>query len=300
MEVYHSDRFLYQLPSGHRFPIEKYGLVRDQLIHEGLLQNEAFIEPDLCPASIICRAHDPAYWARLERFQLQEKEERRIGIPIHQASLKRAISSAYGTLSAARTALEEGLAFNLGGGTHHAFRDHGEAFSMLNDLAITSYQLLGEGAVRKILIVDLDVHQGNGTASMMAKEERVFTFSMHGQQNYPFRKPHSDRDVGLPNNTGDETYLEKLEEELMALFSKHTPDLVLYQAGVDVLDTDRLGTLALSKEGCKERDRSLFRVCAERNIAVAVTMGGGYSQRVADVVDAHTATFREGFAAFGG
>lgn len=299
MEVYHSDRFLYQLPKGHRFPIEKYGLVRDQLLHEGILRKEAFIEPELCPASIICQAHAPTYWQRLERFQLSEKEERRIGIPLHEASLKRAISSAYGTLSAARTALRDGLAFNLGGGTHHAFRDYGEAYSIVNDLAISSYQLLQEGAVQQILILDLDVHQGNGTASMMAGEERVFTFSMHGARNYPFRKPPSDRDIGLPVNMGDEGYLEKLEEEIRALFRKLNPDLVLYQAGVDVLGTDRLGTLALNKEGCRERDRMLFRSCSQQGVPVAVTMGGGYSERVADVVDAHTGTFREGIAAFG-
>ncbi len=299
MKVYHSDRYLYRLPSGHRFPIEKYGLVRDQLIHEGLLQEKDLIEPELCPASIICRAHDPKYWERLKSFQLDEREERRIGIPVHQASLNRAISSAFGTLSAARAALSEGVAFNLGGGTHHAFHSYGEAYSMVNDLAIASCQLLHEGVFQRILIVDLDVHQGNGTASMMAEEDRVFTFSMHGARNYPFRKTDSDRDLGLPDNTGDEDYLTRLEEELGALFHALSPDLVLYQAGVDVLATDRLGTLEMSKEGCRERDQTLFRTCAQRGVPVAVTMGGGYSERVADVVDAHTGTFREGIAAFG-
>jgi acetoin utilization deacetylase AcuC-like enzyme len=263
-----------------------------------LVGQEQLIEPDPCPEPHILRVHDPSYWEKLKNFKLSDRERRRLGIPLHSNSLNRARSSAFGTLSAARSALRDGIAFNLGGGTHHAFFAHGEAYSMVNDLAIAAHGLLDEGSVKRVLVLDLDVHQGNGTASLMEREDRVYTFSMHGADNYPFRKARSDRDLAFPSGTGDEAYLRVLERELHDLFRRISPDIILYQAGVDVLAGDRLGTLALSKDACRERDRMVFEASFREAVPIAVTMGGGYSERVAELVDAHTATFRTGILAW--
>lgn len=298
MKVHYSDRYLYSLPAGHRFPIEKYGLIRQQLLLEGVVDEQDLLEPVPCDEGVILRAHHPSYWERVKGFELNDQERRKLGIPLHRTSLLRAMSSVNATLSAARDAMEDGLAFNLGGGTHHAFKDRGEAFSILNDLAITCSVLLNEGCIDRVLLIDLDVHQGNGTASMLKEEDRAFTFSMHGAGNYPFRKVRSDRDLEFPDGTGDLPYLEVLEQELEMLLSHSAPDLILYQAGVDVMEGDQLGRLAMSKEGCRERDAMVFQKAAEKGVPVAVTMGGGYHERTAEIVDAHAASFREGKKAF--
>jgi acetoin utilization deacetylase AcuC-like enzyme len=199
---------------------------------------------------------------------------------------------ANGTVQAALYALESGAAMNIAGGTHHAFTDRGEGFCLLNDIAIAANYLLEKNLVQKILVVDLDVHQGNGTAEIFRNEPRVFTFSMHGEKNYPLHKEQSDLDIPLPDGTGDKTYLRQLGKTLPALIDTHEPGFIFFQSGVDVLASDKLGRLAMTVAGCRERDRLVFEQCRQHKIPVVASMGGGYSQRVADIVEAHANTYR--------
>ncbi len=294
-----SDKYLYRLPENHRFPIHKYELVKEQLEYEGLTTAENFFDPGLCEASIITLTHDRHYYEKVIRLELNPQEIKRIGLPIVPISVERARNSVAGTVQAAIFALESGIGLNTGGGTHHAFRERGEGFCVFNDIAVAANYLLDIGKVRKVLIVDLDVHQGNGTAQIFAENDRVFTFSMHGQQNYPLKKEKSDMDIGLPTGMEDEAYLKVLADTLPQLINHHRPDLVFYQAGVDVLATDKLGKLNLTKEGCKNRDEIVLTHCYQHQIPVVVTMGGGYSARIADIVEAHCNTFRMAMGIFG-
>ncbi|MGB0176035.1 MAG: histone deacetylase, partial [Owenweeksia sp.] len=214
------------------------------------------------------------------------------GFPLSPELVEREITICRGTIDNCRYAKQNGVSLNIAGGTHHAYKDHGEGFCLLNDIAIASHWLLDNGEASQILVVDLDVHQGNGTAKLMENEARVFTFSMHGAHNYPLHKEKSDLDIELPDGTTDKFYLEKLENTLPRLLDEVQPDFIFFQSGVDVLKTDKLGRLALSQEGCKSRDRLVFEWCKRNNIPVAVNMGGGYSERLADIVDAHANTFR--------
>ncbi len=290
-----SDHYTLDLPAGHRFPIAKYALIRQQLLWQGVAQSTDFYEPGLCAEEDILRVHTPAYWQRVRDGQLSAAEVRRLGLPQSPQLLRRSLSSCAGTLQSALRARREGIALNLAGGTHHAFADRGEGFCVLNDQAIAARHLLARGLARQILIVDLDVHQGDGTAAIFRGESRVFTFSMHAQANYPLRKEESDLDVGLALGTGDAEYLATLTAQLYPLLDKVQPDFVFYQAGVDVLATDKLGKLALSAAGCRRRDELVLGLCQARQLPVAVTMGGGYSERLADIVDAHCNTFRVAF-----
>lgn len=294
-----SDKYLYRLPENHRFPIHKYELVKEQLLYEGVAAPEQFFDPGLCEEEIITLTHDRQYYQRVVNLELHPQEIKKIGLPINPVSVKRAQNSVAGTVQAAILALEKGIGMNTGGGTHHAFYERGEGFCVFNDMAIAANYLLDIGKVGKVLIVDLDVHQGNGTARIFAREERVFTFSMHGQHNYPLKKEKSDLDIDLPTGANDNTYLEILADILPKLIDHHHPDLVFYQAGVDVLATDKLGKLALTKEGCKNRDEIVLTHCYQHQIPVVVTMGGGYSARVADIVEAHCNTFRVAVEIFG-
>jgi acetoin utilization deacetylase AcuC-like enzyme len=300
LKVYFSDRYVPELPPGHRFPIAKYQLVREQLLYEGTLQEDELEEAKPVSEAAILRVHDPSYWQAMQQLTLGPRQVRRMGFPQSKKLVDRSRRSVQGTLSAARHALQHGLGINLAGGTHHAFASHGEGFCLLNDLVITARQLLHEKQVRRILVVDLDVHQGNGSASLLADEEKVFTFSMHGKDNYPLRKERSDLDLALPSGTGDEAYLSHLREVLPQLINQHQPDLILYQSGVDVLESDALGKLSLSRYGCKTRDRIVFEHCAQHQIPVAVCMGGGYSRRLRDTVEAHANTFRVAKEVLGG
>jgi len=280
------------LPENHRFPMLKYELIPAQLLHEGLVKTGDIFSPGLLSDNIIVRTHDKDYWQQLRDLTLPPKEQRRIGFPLSAQLVEREIRIAKGTIDGCLSALNSRIAFNVAGGTHHAGTNRGEGFCMLNDQAIAANYLLNSNLSNSILIVDLDVHQGNGTAQIFENEPRVFTFSMHGDKNFPFRKERSDLDIPLADGVGDEEYLDILYKTLPKLISQHKPDFVFYLAGVDVLSTDKLGKLSLSKEACKERDRFVFEQCINNNLPVQVSMGGGYSPQIKDIVDAHCNTFK--------
>ena len=290
-----SDHYTLNLPDGHRFPIAKYALIRQQLLWQGIAAPEDFYEPGLCAEKDILRVHTAGYWQKVRDMQLSPAEVRRLGLPQSPQLVRRSLSSSAGTLQSALRALQDGIGLNLAGGTHHAFADRGEGFCVLNDQAIAAAHLLAHGLARQILIVDLDVHQGDGTAAIFRDEPRVFTFSMHAGANYPLRKEQSDLDIPLELGIDDETYLHLLSTTLLPLLDQVRPDFIFYQAGVDVLATDKLGKLALTLAGCQRRDEIVLSLCRERRIPVAVSMGGGYSERLADIVDAHCNTFRVAF-----
>jgi acetoin utilization deacetylase AcuC-like enzyme len=228
----------------------------------------------------------------MNEVRLSPREVRDIGFPINEKFVRRGRHISQGTLECAQWALREGCAMNVAGGTHHAFADRGEGFCCFNDQAVAANWLLREGLAQKILIVDLDVHQGNGTAKIFEKEDRVFTFSMHGERNYPLRKEKSDLDIGLPDGTDDAHYLRTLREALPRIADEFEPDFVFYQSGVDILESDKLGRLNVSREGCRERDRFVFQFCKNNRLPVVASMGGGYSPRISDIVEAHANTFR--------
>ncbi|GAB4411916.1 MAG: histone deacetylase [Bacteroidia bacterium] len=299
VQVYHSDRFVPPLPEGHRFPMDKYHLVREQLLYEGTLRPDQLVEASPVCEDDILAVHTPGYWAAVSGLALDARAQRRIGFPLSPQLVERSRRSCQGTVAAACHALAHGIGLNLAGGTHHAYADHGEGFCLLNDMAIAAHKLLATGAVRQVLIVDLDVHQGNGTARIFAGDDRVFTFSMHGAGNYPLRKERSDLDLALPDGTGDAVYLQLLRTHLPRLIAQVRPDLIFYQAGVDVLVGDRLGKLALSREGCRARDCEVLETCHRHQIPVVVAMGGGYSARLSDTVEAHAHTFRTAVALYG-
>jgi len=291
-----SDRYTLTLPAGHRFPIAKYALIKEQLLWQGIAGLADFYDPGLCAEEDILRVHTAEYWHKVRDGQLSAAEVRRLGLPQSPQLVLRSLSSSAGTLQSARHALRDGVGLNLAGGTHHAFADRGEGFCVLNDQAIAAAHLLAHGLARRILIVDLDVHQGDGTASIFRHEPRVFTFSMHAGANYPLRKEKSDLDMELALGTDDATYMRILGDTLPALLAQVQPDFVFYQAGVDVLATDKLGKLALSQAGCQRRDEYVLGLCRQHGLPVAVSMGGGYSERLADIVDAHCNTFRVAFS----
>ncbi|GAA3963168.1 histone deacetylase [Hymenobacter antarcticus] len=290
-----SDHYTLDLPAGHRFPIAKYALIREQLLWQGIAAPEDFYEPGLCAEEDLLRVHTAEYWHRVRDLQLTPREVRNLGLPQSPQLVRRSLSSSAGTLQSAVRALRDGIGLNLAGGTHHAFADRGEGFCVLNDQAIAAAHLLARGLARQILIVDLDVHQGDGTAAIFRNEPRVFTFSMHAGANYPLRKEQSDLDIALALGTGDAEYLAQLRATLEPLVERVKPDFIFYQAGVDVLATDKLGKLALTPAGCRQRDELVLGLCHARGLPVAVSMGGGYSERLADIVDAHCNTFRVAF-----
>ena len=290
-----SDHYTLTLPEGHRFPIAKYGLIKEQLLWQGIATPEDFYEPGLCAEEDVLRVHTADYWHRVRDLRLSPAEVRRLGLPQSPQLVRRSLSSSAGTLQSARRALADGIGLNLAGGTHHAFADRGEGFCVLNDQAIAAAHLLAHGLARQVLIVDLDVHQGDGTARIFRDEPRVFTFSMHAGANYPLRKEQSDLDVALDLGTGDAAYLRILADTLPPLLDRVQPDFIFYLAGVDVLATDKLGKLALTPTGCRQRDEFVLGQCRARRLPVAVSMGGGYSERLADIVDAHCNTFRAAF-----
>ncbi|MCB0634251.1 MAG: histone deacetylase [Saprospiraceae bacterium] len=292
LKIAFSPIYKYQLPEGHRFPMIKYELVPEQLLYEGTVTEENFFHPEPLTEEQILLTHTPGYWQKLQDQTLTVKEIRAIGFPMRPELVWRGRHIAQGTIDCARNARVHGVSLNIAGGTHHAFADRGEGFCVFNDMAIASNYLLSTGEFRKILIVDLDVHQGNGTASIFKNEPRVFTFSMHGEKNYPIRKERSDLDIPLPDKTGDDLYLSTLREILPRLLDEVQPDLVFYLSGVDVLESDRLGRLSLSLQGCKERDRFVFQICKQNGLPVAVSMGGGYSPKIAAIVEAHANTYR--------
>ncbi len=285
--------YAHPLPEGHRFPMIKYELIPQQLIHEGVFTEENFISPKPIAEEVILLSHDKSYWEQLRDLTLSPKDQRRIGFPLSAQLVEREVRIAQGTIDGALAAQKYGVAFNVAGGTHHAGSNWGEGFCMLNDQAIAANYLLANKLAERILIIDLDVHQGNGTAEIFYNEPRVFTFSMHGEKNFPFRKEQSDLDIGLADGIGDEEFLNILGDTLPRLLA-HQPEFVFYLAGVDVLASDALGKLALSKAACRERDRMVFQFCKDHDLPVQVSMGGGYSPTIKDIVDAHCNTFKLG------
>ena len=284
--------YILPLPENHRFPMEKYELLHRQLIHEGTCEPEDFFSPTKIDNDSVMAIHQKVYVERLKGLKLNKAEIRKIGFPISKQLIDREFIIAGGTLSGSLKALEYGIAFNIAGGTHHAFSTHGEAFCLLNDQAIAAQYLLEKELAKKILIIDLDVHQGNGTAEIFQKEDRVFTFSMHGKKNYPFKKEQSDLDIALEDKTNDKIYIEILEEVLPKLLKSVKPDFIFYLSGVDVLESDRLGRLGVSIKGCEARDQMVLKYCHDENIPVQCSMGGGYSKDIKLIIEAHANTYR--------
>jgi len=270
----------------------KYELIPTQLIYEGVVSTDCFFEPKLVELPTIGLAHEEHYVNQLMDLSLDAKMVRRIGFPLSPSLVDRERYILGGTIQASLYAIERGVAFNVAGGTHHAGRDFGEGFCLLNDQAVAAAYLLKKGLVSRIMIVDLDVHQGNGTAHIFGKNPNVFTFSMHGDKNFPFIKERSDLDIPLPDGMDDEAYLALLRENLDEIFTIFDPDFVFYQAGVDILATDKLGKLKLTTDGCRRRDEMVLERCRRQRIPVQISMGGGYSEHIKDIVNAHVNTYK--------
>ena len=293
MKVYYTDRFVLPLPDRHRFPMAKYSRLRQRVERSSFRVDIELIEPDRAGVGQLTRVHDPDYVTRVLEGRLTREEVRRIGFPWSPALVERALRSVGATVAASRTALEESLSINLAGGTHHAFRGHGEGFCVLNDAAVAAAELLTLGLADKVAIIDCDVHQGNGTASIFRDESRVYTFSIHGRNNFPFRKERSDLDVALPDGAGDSEYLDALRRGLDVVTEEVRPDVVIYLAGADPFAGDKLGRLDLTKAGLAARDRLVLMRCTERGMPAAIVMSGGYAPEIEDIVDIHYATVLE-------
>ena len=292
LKIAFSPIYKYELPDGHRFPMVKYELLPEQLLYEGTIREENFFHPTPLKESVLLLTHEAQYWNKLKTLSLNKKEIRAIGFPMSETLIKRGLHIANGTVQCALFALENGIGMNIAGGTHHSFTHKGEGFCVFNDIGIAANYLLEQQIASRILVVDLDVHQGNGTAQIFQKDARVFTFSMHGAKNYPVRKEQSDLDIGLPDKTDDQFYLKILRNTLPALVDRIQPEIIFYLSGVDVLASDKLGRLNLSMEGCKERDRFVLSVAKKYQIPIAVSMGGGYSEKLSIIIEAHANTFR--------
>ncbi|MGB2087028.1 MAG: histone deacetylase [Psychroflexus salarius] len=286
--------YKHPLPEGHRFPMEKYDLLPKQLLHEGTCEQDHFFEPQILPEHeiYIKQAHDEAYITKLYNLNIEPRQARKIGFPLSAELVERERLITNGTIQACNFALKNGIAMNIAGGTHHAYRSHGEAFCMINDQAVGAYYLLNNHLAKQILIIDLDVHQGNGTAEIFKNDDRVFTFSMHGKSNYPFKKETSNLDIALENDTNDDRFLTTLKAHLPQLIKTLQPDFIFYLSGVDILATDKLGKLGCSIQGCKNRDEYVLNLCKSHNIPVEVSMGGGYSKDIKHIIEAHANTYR--------
>ncbi|WP_010182393.1 histone deacetylase family protein [Aquimarina agarilytica] len=280
------------LKKGHRFPMEKYDLLPKQLLHEGTCTVDNFFEPKIVAETDVLRVHTEEYFFNLRALNLPKSEVRAIGFPLSETLVNRELIITQGSIDACKYAITNGIAMNIAGGTHHAFSNRGEAFCLLNDQAVAAAYLLHHKLAKKILIVDLDVHQGNGTAEIFKHNSKVFTFSMHGEKNYPFRKEISDLDIALPNGTDDQSYLSVLKRTLPKLFKQEQPDFVFYLSGVDILVSDKLGKLSCSLAGCMERDRYVLEFFYANSIPVMCSMGGGYSPDIKTIIEAHANTFR--------
>ena len=289
--AYHKSYKL-NLPKEHRFPMDKYELLPKKLISLGISKRSDFFNPPYPEIIDVLGVHKKEYVSKLKNLKLSEYEIRKIGFPLSKELINREFLIAGGTVFGAYKALTQKISMNIAGGTHHSFSNKGEGFCLLNDQAIGANYLLNNHSINKILIVDLDVHQGNGTASIFKSNNKVFTFSMHGAKNYPFKKEKSDLDIGLKDKTTDNEYLNTLKFFLPQIIKKFKPDFMFYLAGVDVIDTDKLGRLSLSLNGCKERDNFVFSLCEKERIPIQCSMGGGYSEDINIIVEAHVNTYK--------
>ena len=292
LKIAWAPNYVLPLPPNHRFPMSKYEVLPQQLLHEGTVSTENFFAPNPATGSLITRTHEETYWMRLNKLELSPQEIRRTGFPLTQALVDREVIIMQGTVQCTQYALQYGVSMNIAGGTHHAFTNRGEGFCLLNDIAIAANYLLDQRQASKILVVDLDVHQGNGTAQIFRNEPRVFTFSMHGANNYPLHKEYSDLDIGLPDGANDSFYLKTLDVNLKNLVDTVQPDFIFFQSGVDILDTDKLGKLSVTREGCKQRDRIVLDTAKRNKIPLVASMGGGYSENFREIIEAHANTYR--------
>ncbi|GAB3893386.1 histone deacetylase family protein [Spirosoma agri] len=292
LQIAFSPVYRLRLPEGHRFPMLKYELIHEQLLYEGTCTDDNFFAPSPVDDRWVLGVHTADYVNALKTLTVAPAMVRRIGFPLTPELVEREWIITQGTIDCTRIAYRDGVAMNVAGGTHHAFPDRGEGFCMLNDVGVAAHYLLETGQSKKILVIDLDVHQGNGTAVLFQQEPRVFTFSMHGKDNYPLKKEQSDLDIELPTGMADEAYLNKLYETLPGLIRREQPDFLFYVSGVDILESDRLGKLGVSREGCKTRDTFVFDQAIHFGLPITVSMGGGYSPRLTDIVEAHCNTFR--------
>lgn len=284
--------YQHPLPEGHRFPMLKYELLPQQLLHEGTALETDFFQPERCDLESVLAVHDKEYVADLLNLTLNVKAARKIGFPLSKELVERELIIAQGTILGAQKSFDAKVSFNIAGGTHHAFVDHGEAFCLLNDQAIAAQFLLNNKLANKILIIDLDVHQGNGTAEIFQNNPDVFTFSVHGKTNYPFKKESSDLDIAFDDGTTDDAYLKTISSIIPKIIEKQKPDFIFYLAGVDILASDKLGKLGCTIAGCKQRDELVFQFCSKYQIPVQVSMGGGYSPDIKTIIEAHANTFR--------
>ena len=292
MKIYYSDQFVLPLPPDHRFPLAKYALLRQRVQESQIVAPENLLPAPPAADEEILRVHTAEYWQKVVSGGLSAKEIRRIGFPWSPEMVERTRRSVGGSLAACRAALQDGFAAHLAGGTHHAYPDHGEGYCVLNDVAIAARAMQAEGLARHVVIIDCDVHQGNGTAAIFAGDRSVFTFSIHGAKNFPFHKEPSALDIALPDKTGDEGFLEALHEGIHVSLAQARADLAIYIAGADPYEGDRLGRLALTKAGLLERDRLVFEHCQDSGLPVAIVMGGGYARQVEDTAEIQFQTVR--------
>lgn len=292
LKIAYNPIYSHPLPENHRFPMLKYELIPGQLLYEGSITLHNLFSPDPCREEIVLWTHDKNYFNKLIHQTLTPSEQRKIGFPQSPALTQRELIITQGTIECCHYALQYGVALNVAGGTHHALFDRGEGFCLLNDMAVASNYLLKKQLAKQILIIDLDVHQGNGTAKLFEHNPAVFTFSMHGQHNYPFHKEKSDLDIPLKDGIGDTIYLNLLSTTLPELISKVKPDFAFFLSGVDILDTDKFGKLKVSPDGCRKRDEIVLSLLKQNNIPVTIALGGGYSTDIKIIVEAHCNTFR--------
>ena len=292
LKIAFNNNYIYPLDENHRFPMIKYELIPEQLIRENTCTSDNFFKPNKINDSTVLITHEKEYFKRFISLKLSQKEIREIGFPLSKELVEREMEIAEGTIRGVHYAIKNRVSMNIAGGTHHAFYDRGEAFCMLNDQAIAANYLLSEKLFKRILIIDLDVHQGNGTASIFKKNPNVFTLSFHGKKNYPFRKEKSDLDIEFEDRTDDKEYLKVLRETIPKVINEFEPEFIFYLSGVDVLENDKLGRLGLTINGCKERDRFILDICKKNSIPVQVSMGGGYSVILKNIIEAHSNTFR--------
>jgi len=292
LKIAFNKNYIYPLEENHRFPMIKYELIPEQLIRESTCSENNFFNPEKVDDDVVLLTHQNEYFERFKSLHLSKKEIREIGFPLSKELVDRELQIADGTIKGVHYSIEHGISMNIAGGTHHAFYDRGEAFCMLNDQAIAANYLINKGLSKRILIIDLDVHQGNGTASLFRSNNKVFTLSFHGKKNYPFRKEKSNLDIEFDDNTNDEKYLKILKETIPKVIDEFNPDFIFYLSGVDVLENDKLGRLSLTINGCRERDRFILDICKKNSIPVQVSMGGGYSVVLRNIIEAHSNTFR--------